>query len=213
MPPPEGITRDSPCSRHQTHLRTWYDSSDGPQTAVFSNPLCSLERPCFHCSKRSKLQPDRESSQPLKRLCSSHSEREQLCQDSTVNQECSNVNVGTKKKFKTLSVKYMTADELDLPGPSMNKPSSPAGQPMHLGGATNSKRSRTNINEIKHRVSSDSPRDWGQSQPRLPKWEVPQDRHALQGCVLSWQIPRPKVEVENESVDTTQRSHQLEVSD
>ena len=76
-----------------------------------------------------------------------------------VNREHSKVNIGTEKKFKTLSVKYMTADELDLPGPSMNEPSSPAGQPMHLDGATNSKCSRMNVNEIKHRVSSDSPRD------------------------------------------------------
>ena len=154
--------RDSPHSQHQTHSRTCYDPPNGPQTAVSSNPSRSLERACSHHGERmtpcqdgiavlehlkmdvrSKLCPDgaviQEWSQPLERLCSCCSEREQPCQDSTVNQEHSNANIGTEKKFKTSAVKYMTAVELDLPGPRMNEPSSPAGLPMHLDSATNSK--------------------------------------------------------------------------
>ena len=166
---------------------------------------------------RSKLCPDgaviQEWSQPLERLCSCCSEREQPCQDSTVNQEHSSANIGTEKKFKTSAVKYMTAVELDLPGPRMNEPSSIAGLPMHLDSATNSKCSRTNINKMKHNVSSDSPWDRGESQLQLPKCEVPQDRHASQRCVSGWQMPQPKVNVENKSVDTTQWSCQLGVCD
>ena len=107
----------------------------------------------------------------------------------------------------------MTAVELDLPDPRMNEPSSPAGQPTHLDGATNSKCSRMNINEMKHKVSSDTPQDQGESQLWLPKWEVPQDRHALQRCMSGWWMPWPKVDVENESIDMAQQSHQLGVCD
>ena len=54
MLPPGVIMKNSPCSWHQTHSRACYDPSDGPQMAISSNPLQSLERLCYHCSERAK---------------------------------------------------------------------------------------------------------------------------------------------------------------
>ena len=228
-PSTENNTGYLPMSKHQTRSKARYDPSRCPQTAAPSTSLRPFEQPHSHrperakpCQEgtvirersktnvRSKLRPDgaviQASSRPLERPCSSRSERKKPCQDGTVNRERSKANVGPEKKLKTSSVKYLDrgAIELDLPGPSMNEPSSPAGQPTRLDGTTNSKRSRTNVNEMEHNVSFDSPRDRGESQLRLPKWEVPQNRHASQRCMSSWRMPRPKVEVEIESIDARQ---------
>ena len=46
-----------------------------------------------------------------------------------------------------------------------------------------------------------SPMDW-------TLIHYPQDRHTSQRCMLAWQMPQPKVEVESESVDTRQLSCQ-----
>ena len=128
-PPPGVITRDSPHSQHQAHLRMCYDPSDSPQTAISSNPSQFLERPCFHWSKRAKL-----------------------CQDSTVSWECSKMNIIAEKKVKTSSVKHLDGGaNLDLPGPSMRELKQRVEQVrMHHSGAEIPKWSKMNVNTKFH---------------------------------------------------------------
>ena len=139
---------------------------------------------------------------------------------STVTQECLSTTVDTEKKLKTSSVKLLdTCLDLDLPGPKkITKPSCPARQPEMLQvGTTNPKWPNTNIrNEMKHQVSSNSPRDRGEvaiTHPPIPSWEVQRETHIAKMCVGLAHNGTALVQSENERVDVTQRSRQLEVSD
>ena len=108
-----------PVPKHQTHSEMRYDPSHGPQTAISSNILQSLKRPCYHHSERaklcqegmiirehsktnvrSKLRPDgaviKEQSWLLDKPCSHHSKRATLCQEGIVIQERSKTNVQSK---------------------------------------------------------------------------------------------------------------------
>ena len=76
------------------------------------------------------------------------------------------MNIIAEKKVKTSSVKYFDRGaNLDLPGPSMRELNQRVEQVrMHQVGATNPKRSTANVkNEMKHQVSSYSPRDRGEA--------------------------------------------------
>ena len=88
------------------------------------------------------------------------------------------MNVITVKKVKTLSVRPVHRDaDLDLPDPSMKEPNQRVESiRMHHSGAEIPKQSKANVtNEMKLKVSSNSPQDRGEvviTHPLLPSWEV-----------------------------------------
>jgi hypothetical protein len=197
--------------QHPTHSKMRYDPSDGPQTAVLSAPTWPLDGPCSRRSERAKP-----------------------CQDGTVIRERSNANVNAENKCKTSSITPRDrGTDLDLPRRAMKEPNLQVGQVgMHVG-AIKPKRSETNVGEMKHHVSTNSPRDRGEAvtQPRLPKREVQRsnkDTHRQDACRTGVRRHSPRRKWGGKNVDlrqhiirdsnhvaerSSQRSHQQKTRD
>jgi hypothetical protein len=87
-----------------------------------------------------------------------------------VTRERSKPNVIAEKKSRTSSVTFKEqAVDLYLPSPVVKEPNKHVGlAELHRDGATNSKRSKTNVsNLMKHQSSSNSPWDRGEAQKRI----------------------------------------------
>ena len=170
-----------------------------------------------------KWHPDgaviKERSQPLDRPCSHHSKRVKLCQDGMVIPEHLNMNIDTKKKLNTSSVRPVHRDaDLDLPGPSMKEPNQRV-EPvrMHHSGAEIPRWLKANVtNEMKLQVSSHSPQDWGEvviTHLLLPSWEVWRETHIAKMHVRLVHHTTVLVWSENKEVNATQQSCQHQHSD